>query len=45
MDTRFKKGWKSERLKIFNNYGWDLLFLEGTGLTDTKIHNFLKGGC
>lgn len=36
-------GWKSKRKEIFNKYGWQILFIEGTGLTEEKVINVLKG--
>ena len=38
------EGWKNERVRVFERYGWQPLFLEGTGLTKEKIVNVLKGG-
>lgn len=38
------EGWKEERLKIFNKYGWEVIFIEGTNLTENKILETLKGG-
>lgn len=37
-------GWKSERVRVFSKYGWQILFIEGTGLTEEKVINVLKGG-
>jgi len=39
-----EKGWRETRSEIFKNYGWNLLFLEGTGLNENKILQILKGG-
>jgi len=40
-----EEGWKKNRLLLFNKYGWDIIFLEGTGLTEPTILKALKGGC
>ena len=37
-------GWKEERKSIFGKYGWEIIFMEGTKLTENKILNQLKGG-
>lgn len=36
--------WKEERRKIFEKYGWELIFIEGTGLNEKILLNYLKGG-
>jgi len=37
-------GWKNERTRVFGKYGWQVLFIEGTGLTEEKVINILEGG-
>ena len=39
------ENWKKERIEIFGKYGWEIIFLEGTGLTNDRIIEILmKGG-
>lgn len=38
------EGWKEERVDIFKKYGWKIIFMEGTGLTNKKILNFIRRG-
>jgi len=37
-------GWKKDRLKIFEKYGWQVIFIEGTKLNEQKVLSALKGG-
>jgi len=36
-------GWMEERKQIFGKYGWQILFIEGTKLTERKILNIIEG--
>lgn len=38
------KGWMEKRKTICRNYGWEIIFIEGTGITEEKIINILRGG-
>lgn len=38
------EGWKKERIKIFGKYGWEIIFIEGTGINEETILNKLEGG-
>ena len=38
------EGWKKDRIKIFGKYGWKIIFIEGTGLTEQVVLAALKGG-
>jgi len=39
-----EKYWKEKRLQILNKYGWDIIFIEGTNLTENIILKSLKEG-
>lgn len=39
MNGRNIEGWKSKRKKIFNNYGWKIIFFDETQITEANILN------
>lgn len=38
------KGWMKKRSDVFSKYGWEIIFMEGTELTQRKILDYLGKG-